>query len=146
MSKIMKIIDERETHTKKEDKQGVWELSKRVRDKWFCWAFNLGFLQLICKASLIFSSNLELALSIILKERQLYESKHIAAECRCLRIWDLLSFLMLLNPSFKMATRFTNIARTTASTSKFIYLERFQIIRNWVSIWKIIFNFEWSKS
>ena len=30
-------------------------------------------------------------------------------------------FDMLLNPTFKMTTRFTNIARTTASTSKFIY-------------------------
>ena len=38
-----------------------------VRAKWFCCAFKLGFLQLICKASLIFKSNLELALSIILK-------------------------------------------------------------------------------
>ena len=34
----------------------------------------LGFLQLTCKASLIFNSNLELGLSIILKERKLYES------------------------------------------------------------------------
>ena len=32
----------------------------------------LGFLQLICKGSLIFKSNLELALPIILKERELY--------------------------------------------------------------------------
>ena len=30
-------------------------------------------------------------------------------------------FDMPLNPSFKMMTRFANIARTTASTSKFIY-------------------------
>ena len=30
-------------------------------------------------------------------------------------------FDMLLNPSFKMTTGFANIARTTASTSKFIY-------------------------
>ena len=30
-------------------------------------------------------------------------------------------FDMLLNPSFEMATSFTNVARTTASTSKFIY-------------------------
>ena len=30
-------------------------------------------------------------------------------------------FDMLLNPSFKMTTSFANIARTTASTSKFIY-------------------------
>ena len=43
-------------------------------------------------------------------------------------------FDMLLNPSFKMTTSFVNIARTTASTSKFIYWERFQIIRNWVFV------------
>ena len=43
-------------------------------------------------------------------------------------------FDMLLNPSFKMTTSFANIARTTASTSKFIYWERFQIIRNWVFV------------
>ena len=30
-------------------------------------------------------------------------------------------FDMFLNPSFKMTTRFTNTARTTASTSKCIY-------------------------
>ena len=30
-------------------------------------------------------------------------------------------FDMLLNPSFKMTTSFANIARATASTSKFIY-------------------------
>ena len=30
-------------------------------------------------------------------------------------------FDMLLNPSFKMTTSFANIARTIASTSKFIY-------------------------
>ena len=30
-------------------------------------------------------------------------------------------FDMLLNRSFKIATNFANIARTTASTSKFIY-------------------------
>ena len=57
-------------------------------------AFKLGFLQLICKASLIFKSKLDLALSIILKERELYESKHAAVECRYLKIWDLLPFLI----------------------------------------------------
>ena len=57
----------KETKTKKNMGEGSY--SKRVRPKWFCWAFKLGFLQLICKASLIFKSNLELALSIILKER-----------------------------------------------------------------------------
>ena len=60
--------------------------SERVRAKLFCCAFKLGFLQLICKASLIFKSNLELALSVVLKQRELYESKHIAVECRCLKI------------------------------------------------------------
>ena len=63
--------------------------SESVRAKWFCWAFKLGFVQLICKASLIFKSNLELALSIILKERELYDSKHVAVECRCLKMCDL---------------------------------------------------------
>ena len=41
-------------------------------------------------------------------------------------------FNMFLNLSFKIMTSFANIARTTASTSKFVYKERFQIIRNWV--------------
>ena len=55
----------------------------RVRVKWFFCAFKLDFLQLICKASLIFKSNLELALSIILKQRELYESKPVAVEYGC---------------------------------------------------------------
>ena len=60
--------------------------SERLRAKWFCCAFKSGFLQLICKASLIFKSNLELALSVILKQRELYESNHFAVDCRCLKI------------------------------------------------------------
>ena len=36
-------------------------------------SFHLGFLQLICKASLIFKSNLELALSIVLKQRECHQ-------------------------------------------------------------------------
>ena len=79
MSEIMKIIDERETYaetkTETEKNKRDKSYSERVRAKWFCCAFKLGFLQLICKASLIFKSNLELALSITLKERELYESK-----------------------------------------------------------------------
>ena len=97
----MKTIDEREMQkttkekqTKAERSNGNRSYSERVRAKWFCCAFKLGFLQLICKASLIFKSNLELALSIILKQRELYESKHVAVECRCLKIWDLLSFFI----------------------------------------------------
>ena len=51
---------------------------ERVRARWFCCAFKLGFLQLICKASSIFKSNSESTLSIILKQKKLYESKHVA--------------------------------------------------------------------
>ena len=94
----MKTIDERETHTHthtnthtythtntqtnkqtnkqtKKTKKNKWDgsYSERVRGKWFCYAFKLGSLQVICKASMIFKSNLELALSIILKERALCE-------------------------------------------------------------------------
>ena len=97
----MKTIDERvmqKTTTKKKDKdrkeQGNRSYSKTVRAKWFCCAFKLGFSQLICKASLICKSNLELVLSIILKQREFYESKHVAEECRPLKIRDLLSFLI----------------------------------------------------
>ena len=120
---IMKTIDEREMQkttkekqTKTERSKGNRSYSERVRAKWFCCAFKLGFLQLICKASLIFKSNLGLTLSIILKQRKLFESKHAVVERRCLKIWDL-----LLNPHFKMMTSFANIARATASTSKCIY-------------------------
>ena len=65
-----------------------------MRAKWFCCALKLGSLQLICKAYLIFESNLELALSIISKQRELLELKHVGVECRCLKIWGFLSFLI----------------------------------------------------
>ena len=84
----------KEKQTKTQTSKGNISYSKRVRANGFYYAFKLGFLQLICKASLIFKSNLELALSIILKQRKLYESKHVAVECRCLKILDLLSFLI----------------------------------------------------
>ena len=97
----MKTIDERqmqkttkEKQTKAEMRNGNRNYSERVRAKWFCCAFKLGFLQLICKNSLFFKSNFELALSIILKQRELYGSKHVLEECRCLEISDLLSFLI----------------------------------------------------
>ena len=102
MSEIMKIIDERVTQKKQKQKKnskkqgGNGSYSERVRAKWFWFfcTFKLGFLRLISKASPIFKSNLELALSIILKERELYEPKYVALECRCLKVWDLLSFLI----------------------------------------------------
>ena len=58
----------------RKERMGDTSYSKSVRSKWFCCSFKLGFLQLICKASLIFKSNLELALSIILKVKELHES------------------------------------------------------------------------
>ena len=89
---IMKTIDEREMEktakerqTKTERSKGNRSYSERGRAKWFCYAFKSGFLQLICKASLISKSNLELALSIILRQRELYESKYVIVECRCLK-------------------------------------------------------------
>ena len=97
----MKRIDEREMQKTTKEKQTKTERSKgnrsyreKVRAQWFCCAFKLGFLKFICTASLIFKSNLELALSINLKQRALYESKYVAVECRFLKIRDLLSFLI----------------------------------------------------
>ena len=96
MSDIMEIIDERERQENKDRKKqrSGASYSESVRAKWFCCTLKLGFVQLICQDSLIFKLNLELAFSIILKERELYESKHIVLECRCLKMCDLLPFLM----------------------------------------------------
>ena len=67
---IMKTIDEtemqkttKEKQTKAESSKGNRSYSERMRAKWFCYAFKLGFLQLIRKASLTLKSNLELARS-----------------------------------------------------------------------------------
>ena len=125
----MKTIDERELQktakekqTKTEKGNGNRTCSERAKAKCFCCAFKLGFIQLICKASLIFKLNLELVLSIILKQNKLYGSKHVSEECRCLlNMRFVILYDMLLNPSFKMTTSFINIARTIANTSKFVY-------------------------
>ena len=52
---------ETHTHTHTHKDKGNRNYSLRVRAKWFCCACNLGFLQLICKATLIFKSKLQLA-------------------------------------------------------------------------------------
>ena len=80
--------------TDAERNKGVRRYSERVRAKWFCCAYKLDFFQLICTASVICKSNLELALWITLKQRELYESKHVTVKCRCLKIWNLLFFLI----------------------------------------------------
>ena len=102
------MVDERETQTTTTTKKQAdrkeqggteaivkgWELNDFV--------VHLSFLQLICKVPLTFKSNLKLGLSIILKQWELYESKHPAVECRCLKMWDLLSLLMCSSiPVFK---------------------------------------------
>ena len=60
MSDIMEIIDERERQKNKDRKKQTSDAnySESVRGKWFCCTFKLGFVQLICKVSLIFKSNL----------------------------------------------------------------------------------------
>ena len=69
MSEIIKIINERETQKKKIQRQRIKVVMQAIkRAKWFC-VFKLDFLQLICEASLLFEANLDLALSVILKER-----------------------------------------------------------------------------
>ena len=81
MKQLDELIDRRETQKKKNRQKrtrGIKALAKG-------WGFSDFVVRLICK------SYLELALSIILKEKELYDSKHIAMDCRCLKIWDLLS-------------------------------------------------------
>ena len=91
--KCKKTTTEKQANT--ERSKGNRSCSERVRANWFFCTFKLSFLQLIFKASWIFKSNLvSAALSIVLKQRELYELKHAAVECRCLKIWDLLSFLI----------------------------------------------------
>ena len=68
----MKEKGEKKTNKDRKTQRSGASYIESVRAKWFCCAFKLGFVQLICKVSLIFKSKLELALSIILKERQLY--------------------------------------------------------------------------
>ena len=50
---------QQQQQSKDKKEQGGGSYSKRLRAKLFCWAFKLGFLQLICKSSLTFKSNLE---------------------------------------------------------------------------------------
>ena len=125
---IMKIIHEREMQKTTKEKQATTERSKenrryseRVGAKWFCCTFKLGFLQLICKPSFIFKSNLGLALSIILKQRIMWVKECCDGVQMFKNMRLVILFDMLLNPSFKMMGSFANIARTIASTSKLIF-------------------------
>ena len=65
MPEKMKIIDERENKENKDrrkQRKGA-SYNESVRAKCLCCTFKLGFVQLICKTSLIFKSNLELQYS-----------------------------------------------------------------------------------
>ena len=107
----------------RKEERGDTTYSETVRAKWFCCTFELGLLQFMCKSSLIFKLNLELALSIILKERE----NCVRVKRCCGGVWmfrTMKTFIlidMLLNLSFKMTTIFTNVTRTAAHTSKSIY-------------------------
>ena len=59
------MIEKRKKKQRQKRTKGDKSYSERVRAKSFGCVFKLDFFQLICKASLIFQSNLELALSII---------------------------------------------------------------------------------
>ena len=68
---IISVRDNENNRWKRKNKKNRKEqrsdasYSESVRAKWFCCMFKLGFLQLICRASLNFKTNLELALLII---------------------------------------------------------------------------------
>ena len=99
MSEVMKVVVERRTkqqqqHQKKQTNKQRQKRTKRdtrysemLKAKWFCCAFKLGFLQLICKASSIFKSELELALSNNLIEREFSGQMYVTVECRYLKIF-----------------------------------------------------------
>ena len=95
MSEIIKRKDEREKEkTKTKRKKNDLSYSENATAKWFYCAFKLGFIQLMCEASLIFKLNWKLDWSIILKERELCKLKHALVEGKCLKIRDLLSFFI----------------------------------------------------
>ena len=69
----MKVIDEKQTQKKQNIKgqRSDASYSGSVRAKCFCCAFKLGFLELICKASLIFKSNFRVSLVNYFKTKRI---------------------------------------------------------------------------
>ena len=96
MSQIVKIIDEREIlpPSPPEKKTKTKQSKTKQKKTKMILCFQVRFSPINKQNFFNFISNLELTLSILLKQRELYESKHVAVECRCLKIWDLLSFLI----------------------------------------------------
>ena len=64
---IIIAIDDENNRWKRNEKKKRKKITKVIA-KWSCPVFKVGFLQSVCKGFLIFESNLELGLSIILKE------------------------------------------------------------------------------
>ena len=87
--------------------------SENVRAKLFCCAFKLAFIQLICKSSLIFESNLDLVLSIIWKRRIIWVKAYCGGVCICKNMSVPVLMYIFLNSSFRMTTKFATVARTT---------------------------------
>ena len=81
----MKKTTTKEKQIKTGRSKGIKSYSEIVSAKFFCCSFKLGFLQVICKDSLISKLNLELGLSNVFKQREVYESKHVVMECRSLK-------------------------------------------------------------
>ena len=123
---IIKTINEsemqktKEKQTKTQRSKGNRSYSERVRATWFCCAFKLCFLQLICEYSLTLN-RIRISLINYFKTKRIVWVKAYPQRVYMFKNM-IIAFLfdMLLNPSFKMTTSFANVARTTASTSKFI--------------------------
>ena len=81
----MKKTTTKEKQIKTGRSKGIRSYSEIVSAKFFCCSFKLGFLQVISKDSLISKLNLELGLSNVFKQREVYESKHVVMECRSLK-------------------------------------------------------------
>ena len=84
----MKTIEERKMQKKQQKK--IKQRQKRARGTvTIVKGWELNDFVVIFKSSLICKTKLELALSVTLKQKKLYQSKHVVEECRCLKIWDL---------------------------------------------------------
>ena len=80
-------------------KRGDGSFGESVRAKWICCVFKLGFIQWMCKASLIFKSNLELALSIIKKKRIIRVKTCYGGVSMFTNMGLVILFDMFLNPT-----------------------------------------------
>ena len=109
---------EKKNRDRKEQRDDA-SFNKRVRVKWFFCTFKIGFLQLICKDSLVFKSNLKVALSTlsITFKKKIYTSQSMLRWG--VDVWKYetaILFDMFLNASVKNEDRFCQY--TITGTSK----------------------------